>query len=42
MRLFLPADIDENGRVLGFDEKGETVGPGWINAGIYLIERSLD
>jgi D-glycero-alpha-D-manno-heptose 1-phosphate guanylyltransferase len=29
------------GRVLGFAEKRSAGGPGWINAGIYLINRSL-
>jgi NDP-sugar pyrophosphorylase family protein len=29
------------GRVLRFEEKGQRDGPGWINAGIYLLARSL-
>jgi D-glycero-alpha-D-manno-heptose 1-phosphate guanylyltransferase len=29
-----------DGRVLGFEEKGQSRQPGWINAGVYLIERS--
>jgi NDP-sugar pyrophosphorylase family protein len=32
---------DERGRVLSFQEKGQAGGPGWINAGIYLIARRL-
>lgn len=31
---------DDVGRVLGFDEKGGT-GPGWINAGVYLLSRAV-
>lgn len=30
-----------NGRVLGFREKSAAGGPGWINAGIYLLRRPL-
>lgn len=29
------------GRVKRFEEKGSHVGPGWINAGIYLFDRQL-
>jgi D-glycero-alpha-D-manno-heptose 1-phosphate guanylyltransferase len=29
------------GRVTGFVEKQSTSGPGWINAGVYLLERGL-
>jgi D-glycero-alpha-D-manno-heptose 1-phosphate guanylyltransferase len=32
--------IAENGRVTGFEEKGRT-GPGWINAGVYALNRNL-
>jgi D-glycero-alpha-D-manno-heptose 1-phosphate guanylyltransferase len=32
---------DGVGRVIAFDEKGFARGPGWINAGVYLIERDL-
>jgi D-glycero-alpha-D-manno-heptose 1-phosphate guanylyltransferase len=32
---------DEAGAVWKFEEKGDTRGPGWINAGIYAIERAL-
>ena len=31
--------IDNNGLVLGFDEKGNKGEPGWINAGVYLFNR---
>jgi NDP-sugar pyrophosphorylase family protein len=34
-------DVDARGVVLGFQEKSSTIRPGWINAGIYLIQRSL-
>ncbi|HWB53682.1 MAG TPA: nucleotidyltransferase family protein [Tepidisphaeraceae bacterium] len=33
--------IAPNGRITSFDEKSDSVGPGLINAGIYLIERRL-
>jgi NDP-sugar pyrophosphorylase family protein len=32
---------DEAGRVLSFEEKGSVSGPGWINAGLYLLPREL-
>jgi D-glycero-alpha-D-manno-heptose 1-phosphate guanylyltransferase len=31
----------ENGRVTGFEEKGRS-GPGWINAGAYVLPKDLD
>jgi D-glycero-alpha-D-manno-heptose 1-phosphate guanylyltransferase len=34
-------EVDAAGAVRGFLEKGRKRGPGWINGGIYLIERSL-
>ena len=33
--------VNEDGLVLGFDEKGKTHAPGWINAGVYLLSRRL-
>jgi len=33
--------IDDTGRLLEFEEKGLHAGPGWINAGIYLVQRQL-
>jgi NDP-sugar pyrophosphorylase family protein len=33
--------VDDEGRVLRFAEKDGTSGSGWINAGVYLIERRL-
>ncbi|MGH9590441.1 MAG: nucleotidyltransferase family protein [Terracidiphilus sp.] len=30
----------DNGRIAGFEEKGRT-GPGWINAGAYILRRDL-
>lgn len=32
---------DANGAVTSFVEKGASAGPGWINAGIYLLGRAL-
>jgi len=34
-------EIEDDGRIRGFIEKRKTNGPAWINAGIYLIHRSL-
>jgi NDP-sugar pyrophosphorylase family protein len=31
--------INDHNHVLAFEEKGSFTGPGWINAGIYLIDR---
>ncbi|HUB67729.1 MAG TPA: sugar phosphate nucleotidyltransferase [Candidatus Methylacidiphilales bacterium] len=31
---------DADGKVLRFQEKNEAAGPGWINAGVYLTEKS--
>lgn len=33
--------VDDDGCVLSFDEKGNKGGPGWINAGIYLLNHRL-
>jgi NDP-sugar pyrophosphorylase family protein len=33
--------VDADGFVLSFDEKDDTCGPGWINAGIYLLNHRL-
>lgn len=33
--------FDVNGAVTSFVEKGASTGPGWINAGIYLLGRAL-
>src|SRR4051812_33523420 len=30
-----------DGRIILFEEKGAAGGPGWVNAGIYLLDRSL-
>jgi D-glycero-alpha-D-manno-heptose 1-phosphate guanylyltransferase len=32
--------IDDGGRVVGFEEKGQQ-GPGWINGGVYLLPRAF-
>lgn len=34
-------DLDSNGRVIHFSEKDPLKGPGWINAGLYLIDQNL-
>ena len=41
LRRFGRVVARSDGRVLAFEEKGETQGGGWINAGLYLLERSL-
>jgi NDP-sugar pyrophosphorylase family protein len=33
--------IDEDENIITFDEKGIDMGPGWINAGIYLMKKSI-
>jgi NDP-sugar pyrophosphorylase family protein len=33
--------VDEDDRIITFDEKGGSLGPGWINAGTYLMKKSL-
>ena len=33
--------MDTGGHLIGFREKGEDHGPGWINAGIYLFRRAF-
>jgi NDP-sugar pyrophosphorylase family protein len=33
--------VEADGRVWRFDEKGGESGPGWINAGIYVLNRRL-
>ncbi len=40
-RRYGRVQTDAAGRVLGFEEKGTAAGPGWINAGLYLLERRL-
>jgi NDP-sugar pyrophosphorylase family protein len=34
-------ELDEQGRITGFREKGKAAGGGWVNGGIYLLNRSL-
>jgi len=38
---FGQVELDDAGNVLRFEEKGGRTGPGWINAGVYLIERRM-
>ena len=33
--------FDETGRVTRFEEKKASAGPGWVNAGVYLLARTL-
>jgi D-glycero-alpha-D-manno-heptose 1-phosphate guanylyltransferase len=33
--------LDSEARIVGYAEKPATVGPGWINAGIYLLQRPI-
>jgi D-glycero-alpha-D-manno-heptose 1-phosphate guanylyltransferase len=40
-RRFGQVTIGADGRVLGFQEKSEAARSGWINAGIYMIQREL-
>jgi NDP-sugar pyrophosphorylase family protein len=39
-RRYGQVQIAEDGQVLGFREKSEAASAGWINAGIYLIDRA--
>ena len=34
-------NMNSEGRILRFEEKGSLEGPGWINAGIYLLKQDL-
>ena len=40
-RRFGRVQIGDDGRVLAFEEKSARGGPGWINAGVYLLHRPL-
>ncbi len=40
-RRFGRVELGVNQQIERFEEKGATGGPGWINAGIYLIERAV-
>jgi NDP-sugar pyrophosphorylase family protein len=33
--------VGEDGLILGFEEKNAASGPGWINAGIYILKKSV-
>ncbi|UCD30890.1 MAG: galactokinase, partial [Desulfobacterales bacterium] len=33
--------FDSNGIINSFEEKGSNIGVGWINAGIYILQKSL-
>lgn len=34
-------EADKNGCIISFEEKGEATGPGWINAGVYILKKRL-
>jgi D-glycero-alpha-D-manno-heptose 1-phosphate guanylyltransferase len=34
-------EVKEDGRIVKFDEKGASHGPGWVNAGVYIFNRSI-
>ena len=34
-------EVNEDGRIVKFDEKGASHGPGWVNAGVYIFNRSI-
>ena len=34
-------EVREDGRIVKFDEKGASDGPGWVNAGVYIFNRSI-
>ena len=40
-RRFGRVQVDNDGAIRAFEEKGEHDGPGWINAGVYLLSRQL-
>lgn len=40
-RRYGRVNIDHNGKILSFDEKGSVTGPGLINAGIYMLSREV-
>ena len=40
-RRFGRVVVDDEGRVVAFEEKKGQRGPGWINAGVYLLDRNL-
>jgi NDP-sugar pyrophosphorylase family protein len=38
---FGSVNFDDDGVVLGFREKVHSVGPGWVNAGVYMLRREM-
>ena len=40
-RRYGRVDFNGSGKVSSFEEKGATTGPGWINAGIYLLSHEV-
>jgi NDP-sugar pyrophosphorylase family protein len=41
VQRFGQVSVDAEGRLLRFEEKGNSSGPGWINAGIYLLSQEV-
>ncbi len=41
VRRFGQVLVDKEGRVLRFEEKNDKAGSGWINSGVYIIDRKL-
>lgn len=40
-RRYGGVSADEDGTITGFAEKADVEGPGWVNAGVYLLNRGL-
>ncbi len=40
-RRYGRVDFNSQNKIVKFEEKGATTGPGWINAGIYLIAKQI-
>lgn len=40
-RRYGRVDDNDQGRIIRFQEKADTSGPGWVNAGIYLLQRQV-
>lgn len=40
-RRYGRVDVDEQGALVRFQEKADTEGPGWVNAGLYLLRRPV-
>jgi len=40
-RRYGRVEVNKLGRIVKFDEKGASRGPGWVNAGVYILNRGL-